>query len=50
MATAVPARLLGRGDIGRLAAGNRADLVLLDEAMAVVATYVGGERVYARDA
>jgi N-acetylglucosamine-6-phosphate deacetylase len=50
MATAVPARLLGRDDIGRLAAGNRADLVLLDEAMAVVATYVGGERVYARDA
>ena len=30
MATAVPARLLGRNDLGTLAPGNAADLVVLD--------------------
>jgi N-acetylglucosamine-6-phosphate deacetylase len=35
--TVAPARVLGRADIGRLAAGCRADLVSLDERLEVVA-------------
>jgi N-acetylglucosamine-6-phosphate deacetylase len=49
MATEVPARLLSLPDSGSLAAGNAADLVLLDAALEVSATYVGGECVYARE-
>ena len=48
-ASTVPAGLLGRGDRGRLAVGCRADLVLFDEAMEVVATMVGGQFVYVRE-
>ena len=48
-ASMVPAGLLGRGDRGRLAVGARADLVLFDEAMEVVATMVGGQFVYVRE-
>ena len=48
-ASTVPAGLLGRGDRGRLAVGARADLVLFDEAMEVVATMVGGQFVYVRE-
>jgi N-acetylglucosamine-6-phosphate deacetylase len=44
------ARELGLGDRGVLAAGATADLVVLDEHLAVVRTYVGGELAYARDA
>jgi len=47
LATAVPARVLGLGDRGSLFAGARADLVLLDEALNVTATYVGGGLAYA---
>jgi N-acetylglucosamine-6-phosphate deacetylase len=45
----VPAGLLGRDDRGRLAVGNRADLVFFDEAMEVVATMVGGNLAYLRE-
>lgn len=41
-ATAVPARLLGRRDRGRLAVGRRADLVLLTPDLHVVGTVVAG--------
>lgn len=41
-ATAVPAALLGLTDRGRLAPGQRADLVLLDESLDVQRTIVGG--------
>jgi N-acetylglucosamine-6-phosphate deacetylase len=49
MATEVPARLIGWSDTGRLAVGLSADIVLLDQVLEVVATYVRGERVYTRD-
>ena len=41
-ASSVPAHLLGLDDRGRMAVGNRADLVLLDDSMQVAATMVGG--------
>lgn len=41
-ATAAPARVLGRGDIGVLVAGARADLVALDANHLVTETWVGG--------
>jgi N-acetylglucosamine-6-phosphate deacetylase len=47
MASAVPARLAGlSGRKGALATGMDADLVLLDESLAVQATFVAGERVH----
>ena len=42
MATRVPADLIGRGDIGRLSPGARADLVHLDTGMALRAVWRGG--------
>ncbi|MBO9715115.1 N-acetylglucosamine-6-phosphate deacetylase [Sphingomonas sp.] len=45
MASATPAGFLGVGsETGRIAAGLRADLVLLDEALDVSATWIGGVR------
>jgi N-acetylglucosamine-6-phosphate deacetylase len=45
--TEVPARLLGiSSERGTLAAGARADLLLLDARLEVVATFVGGEEVH----
>ncbi|MFT7516698.1 MAG: hypothetical protein ACI84O_000483 [Myxococcota bacterium] len=49
-----PAKMLGRNDIGRIAAGARADLVLwsahpLDAQARVLATMVAGETVYRAD-
>jgi N-acetylglucosamine-6-phosphate deacetylase len=41
-ATSRPAALLGRGDVGRLHPGARADVVVLDDAMAVTTTLSGG--------
>jgi len=41
-ATRAPARLLGRPDLGVLARGARADVVVLDDRMEVRATLVGG--------
>ncbi|MGC8904586.1 N-acetylglucosamine-6-phosphate deacetylase [Thermus sp.] len=40
-----PARYLGLEDRGEIAPGKRADLVVLDENLEVVAVYLGGERV-----
>ena len=48
-ASTVPAGLLGLSDRGRLSAGKRADLVLLNAEMEVVATMVGGRFLYDRD-
>jgi N-acetylglucosamine-6-phosphate deacetylase len=44
MAAATPAAFLGQRDVrGAIAAGMRADLVLVDDAMAVHETWIGGE-------
>ena len=48
MASTYPADFLGLADqYGRIAPGAAADLVVLDEALAVRETWVGGERVFA---
>ncbi len=48
LATLNPARLLGLdGELGRVALGRRADLVVLDERWEVLATLVDGEVAYA---
>src|SRR3954454_11823816 len=44
-ATRAPARLLGRGGLGVLAAGGPADVVVLDDRLEVRATFVGGRRL-----
>jgi N-acetylglucosamine-6-phosphate deacetylase len=47
MATLNPARALGLEDeLGVLAAGARADLVVLDDALEVAMTFVDGQRVF----
>jgi N-acetylglucosamine-6-phosphate deacetylase len=46
-ATSVPARLLGDSTVGRLAPGGPADVVVLDDALEVVRTLVGGESLVA---
>jgi N-acetylglucosamine-6-phosphate deacetylase len=43
MASTTPADVLGEHERGRIAPGMHADLVLLDEAMCVRATWIGGE-------
>jgi N-acetylglucosamine-6-phosphate deacetylase len=43
MASTYPARVLGDRERGRIAPGMRADLVLLDDALQVRATWIGGE-------
>jgi N-acetylglucosamine-6-phosphate deacetylase len=48
MATQVPARLLDRDDLGRLAPGCAADLALWDSSMNIEATYVDGRLAYDR--
>lgn len=48
MASANPARLIGRTDLGRLAPGARADLVVLDDRLGVRMTIVNGHIVYQR--
>jgi N-acetylglucosamine-6-phosphate deacetylase len=42
-ATAVPARLLGAPDVGRLEVGLPADLVVLDDNLEIERVCVGGE-------
>jgi N-acetylglucosamine-6-phosphate deacetylase len=45
-AAAIPARIAGRPDLGRLVPGSRADVVVLDDRTEVVRVLVdGGERV-----
>jgi N-acetylglucosamine-6-phosphate deacetylase len=43
-ATRVPADLLGRADLGRLAPGALADLAWLDDDLQALATWIGGTR------
>lgn len=45
-ATAVPARLIGRADLGTLAPGTVADITVLDEDLRVVSTIVAGRQVF----
>ena len=45
-ATRIPADLIGRPDLGRLAPGAAADLVWLDDDLRAAATWIEGERVY----
>jgi N-acetylglucosamine-6-phosphate deacetylase len=48
-ASRVPADLIGRPDLGRLAPGARADLVWLDGDLRARATWIGGRPAYRRD-
>ena len=47
-ASRIPADLIGRPDIGRIARGAAADLAWLGDDMRTRATWVGGELVYSR--
>jgi N-acetylglucosamine-6-phosphate deacetylase len=49
-ATVVPADLIGRPELGRIAPGARADLAWLDDELRTRATWIDGERVFFRDA
>ncbi len=42
-ATAVPARILGRADLGVLEPGGLADVVVLDDRLEIVRVVCGGE-------
>lgn len=44
-ASTAPARAIGAGDIGAIAPGRRADLLVLDGALEVVQVYIGGRPV-----
>jgi len=48
LATANPARLIGRRDLGELSVGKLADLVVFDEQFRIGLTLVGGHVVYQR--
>ena len=49
MASLYPAEFLGIAEsVGRLAVGQRADLVLLDNQHQVLANYIAGNAVYVR--
>jgi N-acetylglucosamine-6-phosphate deacetylase len=48
-ATAVPADLIGRPELGRIAPGAAADLAWLDDDLRTRATWIGGERVFLRE-
>jgi N-acetylglucosamine-6-phosphate deacetylase len=45
-ATRIPADLIGRPDLGRLAAGAAADLAWLGDALRTKATWVAGAQVH----
>jgi N-acetylglucosamine-6-phosphate deacetylase len=45
-ASRIPADLIGRADLGRLAPGAAADLVWLGDDLRTRAAWVGGEQVY----
>jgi N-acetylglucosamine-6-phosphate deacetylase len=45
-ATRIPADLIGRPELGRLAPGAAADLVWLDDELRTAATWIEGEKVY----
>jgi N-acetylglucosamine-6-phosphate deacetylase len=44
-ATVNPARVIGADDIGAIAPGKRADLLMLDDELAVQAVYIGAKQV-----
>jgi N-acetylglucosamine-6-phosphate deacetylase len=46
MASTRPADVLGEHERGRIAPGMHADLVLLDQSLAVRATWIGGEAAW----
>lgn len=48
MASTIPARLLGRDDLGVIEPGTQADLVILHPDLAVAETWIAGERVFPR--
>ncbi|MDQ3694052.1 MAG: N-acetylglucosamine-6-phosphate deacetylase [Chloroflexota bacterium] len=48
LATEVPARVLGRSELGQIAVGRRADLTLFNHELRATVTIVGGEVVYQR--
>ena len=43
-----PARSMALGEVGEIAQGYTADLVLLDESLEVTSTYVGGALTWSR--
>jgi N-acetylglucosamine-6-phosphate deacetylase len=45
-ATRIPADLIGRPDLGRLAPGAAADLAWLGDDLRTRAAWVGGQRIY----
>ncbi len=45
-ATAIPADLIGRPDLGRIAVGGTADLAWLSDDLRTRATWIGGSQVY----
>jgi N-acetylglucosamine-6-phosphate deacetylase len=45
-ASRIPADLVGRPDLGRIAPGAAADLAWLGDDLRTKATWIGGERVY----
>lgn len=45
-ATRIPADLIGRKDLGRIAAGAAADLTWVSDDLRTVATWIGGRQVY----
>ena len=45
-ATRIPADLIGRPDLGRIARGTAADLAWLSDDLRTVATWIAGEQVY----
>jgi N-acetylglucosamine-6-phosphate deacetylase len=48
-ATVVPAELIGRPELGRIAPGAAADLVWLDDDLTTRATWIDGSRVFVRE-
>lgn len=46
-ATAVPAGIVGRADLGRLAPGSRADVVVLDDNLEISRVLIDGRVVVA---
>lgn len=49
-ASSNPASVLGRSDLGTIAEGARGDLVISDDDLSVVATFIGGTEVFGQTA
>ena len=48
MASTIPARLVGRDDLGRLEPSAQADLVILDPDLTIAETWMAGDRIFSR--